>query len=115
MHYFFQSNDAYSYQGGIPVSTVNSGQQWDFPYAWPPLDHMIIEGMRKSEDPYAQKAAFQMAQKWIRKSYNTFQATGLILEKVRAFFLYSYDTFAHMQVFIFYCKTMVTIQDEALC
>ena len=30
--------------GGFPTSLVESGQQWDFPNGWAPLQHMVIEG-----------------------------------------------------------------------
>jgi len=36
--------------GGIPTSMINSHQQWDYPNGWPPLNHMIIEGLRRSDN-----------------------------------------------------------------
>ena len=38
---------AFDLPGGVPVSlTKDTGQQWDFPNAWPPLVHAIILGFR---------------------------------------------------------------------
>lgn len=37
IYIFLQSTGALDYPGGIPVSLNSSGQQWDFPNAWPPL------------------------------------------------------------------------------
>ena len=34
-------------KGGVPTSLVQSGQQWDFPNAWPPLQHVLVEGLLK--------------------------------------------------------------------
>lgn len=32
--------------GGVLTTTVNTGQQWDAPNAWPPLVFLLIEGLR---------------------------------------------------------------------
>lgn len=42
-----QRSGALQYPGGIPTSLKESGQQWDYPNAWPPLQHMLIEGRRR--------------------------------------------------------------------
>ena len=31
-------------KGGIPTSMQESGQQWDFPNAWPPLQQLLVAG-----------------------------------------------------------------------
>ncbi|KAJ2642480.1 hypothetical protein GGF44_001648, partial [Coemansia sp. RSA 1694] len=30
--------------GGIPATLYNSGQQWDYPSAWPPLQYVLMQG-----------------------------------------------------------------------
>ena len=37
--------------GGIPNSLQETGEQWDFPNAWPPSVQMIIIGLVNSESP----------------------------------------------------------------
>lgn len=39
-----QGSGALQFPGGVPTSLRNSGQQWDYPNAWAPLQHMLIEG-----------------------------------------------------------------------
>lgn len=39
-----QGSGALHFPGGVPTSLRNSGQQWDYPNAWAPLQHMLIEG-----------------------------------------------------------------------
>jgi len=70
-----------SYSGGIPTSKINTGQQWDFPNGWPPLNHMIIEGFRKSSNPFMQEAGYQLAAKWVAGNYKVYAATGHMYEK----------------------------------
>ena len=37
---------------GIPTTLIQSGQQWDFPNVWPPLEHMIITGWKKKHQQF---------------------------------------------------------------
>lgn len=39
-----QGSGALQFPGGVPTSLRKSGQQWDYPNAWPPLQHMLIDG-----------------------------------------------------------------------
>ncbi|MBN3307066.1 TREA Trehalase, partial [Amia calva] len=79
---YLQASGALKYPNGVPTSLSDSGQQWDYPNAWPPLQHMIIEGLSKLSSESAQQIALDLSQKWIqtnRKAYKTYQA---MFEKV---------------------------------
>lgn len=53
---FFKMSRAFEFPGGVPSSLiVGSEQQWDFPNGWSPLNHMIIEGLRKSDSAQMQE------------------------------------------------------------
>ena len=68
---------------------IQSHQQWDYPNGWPPLNHMIIEGLRRSDnklfvDKYfykiynpvffrMQKKAFWLATKWVLSNYRVYR------------------------------------------
>lgn len=69
------------YPGGFPTSLSTSGQQWDFPNAWPPLQHMLIEGLALSSSKELQEEAFKFAQKWITTNYKAWKSTGHMFEK----------------------------------
>lgn len=43
-----QGSGALQFPGGVPTSLRKSGQQWDHPNAWPPLQHMLIDGRWQS-------------------------------------------------------------------
>lgn len=49
--------------------------------SWPPLEHMIIDGFRRTEDPKLQEMAYELAKVWIRVNYNAFNRTGVMWEK----------------------------------
>ena len=39
-----------NYQGGIPTTLEHSGEQWDYPNAWPPLQYIMIMGLDNTND-----------------------------------------------------------------
>ncbi|CAH1154572.1 unnamed protein product [Phaedon cochleariae] len=45
---YLRSNDITSFQGGIPTSLLHSGEQWDLPNAWPPLQEIVILGLQRT-------------------------------------------------------------------
>ncbi|MDO7873812.1 alpha,alpha-trehalase TreF [Hymenobacter sp. ASUV-10] len=64
--------------GGLLTSLVPSGQQWDAPNAWAPLEYLAIEGLRR----YRHTAlADTVAHRWTQLNLRTFQQTGKLLEK----------------------------------
>jgi len=73
---------AFSYPNGVPQSEIQgTGEQWDFPNGWSPSNHMLIEGLRKSQSPEMQDQAFQIAKKWVYGNYGVFHATKHMWEK----------------------------------
>jgi alpha,alpha-trehalase len=64
--------------GGLLTTTNPSGQQWDAPNAWAPLEYLSIVGLRR----YQQKAlADTVAHRWTRLNVRVFNQTGKLLEK----------------------------------
>ncbi|XP_059442307.1 trehalase-like [Corylus avellana] len=66
---------------GIASSLKNSGQQWDFPNGWAPLQHMIVEGLARSGSKEARSLAEDIAVRWIRTNYAAYKKTGTMHEK----------------------------------
>jgi len=64
--------------GGLLTTTNPSGQQWDAPNAWAPLEYLSIVGLRR----YGQKPlADTVAHRWTRLNVRVFNQTGKLLEK----------------------------------
>lgn len=78
---YLENSNALSYKNGLPTSMEASGQQWDLPNAWPPLQHMVIEGLAKSNSSQGRDIAFQLAQHWIRSNYAAFEKYNAMFEK----------------------------------
>ncbi|THU74325.1 hypothetical protein C4D60_Mb04t32170 [Musa balbisiana] len=66
---------------GIATSLTNTGQQWDFPNGWAPLQHMIVEGLANSGSEEARSLAEDIAVRWIRTNYVAYKKTGAMHEK----------------------------------
>ncbi|KAL4302987.1 hypothetical protein GQ457_10G005980 [Hibiscus cannabinus] len=66
---------------GIATSLTNSGQQWDFPNGWAPLQHMIVEGLSRSASVEARRVAKDIAERWLRTNYVAYKKTGAMHEK----------------------------------
>jgi alpha,alpha-trehalase len=65
-------------RGGLATSTVSTGQQWDAPNAWAPLQWIAIEGL----NDYGEMAlAETIAQRWMLKVITAYRATGKLMEK----------------------------------
>ncbi|BBM98111.1 alpha,alpha-trehalase [Marchantia polymorpha subsp. ruderalis] len=66
---------------GIATTATNTGQQWDFPNGWAPLQHMIIEGLALSNTAKARATAEELAVRWVRTNHAAFVSTGAMHEK----------------------------------
>ena len=64
--------------GGFVTTGIRSGQQWDAPNGWPPLQWMAIEGARRYGRADVADAA---RERWLALNRRTFQSTGKMTEK----------------------------------
>ncbi len=64
--------------GGLVTTTIPSGQQWDWPNGWAPLQWMAVMGLDKlGKDDMAKN----IAQRWVSLNEKVFAATGKMMEK----------------------------------
>jgi alpha,alpha-trehalase len=64
--------------GGFVTTTIASGQQWDAPNGWPPLQWLAIQGVRR----YGHAAlADEARSRWLALNRRTYAATGRMTEK----------------------------------
>jgi alpha,alpha-trehalase len=64
--------------GGFVTTRIASGQQWDAPNGWPPLEWLTIEGVRRyGRADLADKAR----DRWLALNQRTYRATGKMTEK----------------------------------
>jgi len=63
---------------GIVPTPIVSGQQWDAPNGWPPLQLLAVLGLRRSGES---DLAMAIALSWIRENVDGFRKTGKLVEK----------------------------------
>jgi alpha,alpha-trehalase len=65
-------------EGGLVTTPVNSGQQWDAPNGWAPLQWIAIKGLRR----YGHNAlANEIKRRWIAINEHVFKMQGKLVEK----------------------------------
>lgn len=79
---YLEKNQIMLNLGGIPTTLEHSGEQWDYPNAWPPLQYFVIMSLNNTEDPWAQRLAYEISQRWVRSNYKAFNETHSMFEKV---------------------------------
>lgn len=63
----------------------HTGEQWDWPNVWAPMQHMMIVGLDNLGDERAKKIAYSWAERWVQGNYYAFRETGAMYEKVNKF------------------------------
>ena len=64
--------------GGLNTTLLNTGQQWDAPNGWAPLQWVAIDGLRR----YNQNdLADQVKNNWVAANLRVYKATGKMVEK----------------------------------
>lgn len=64
--------------GGMATTAIDTGQQWDSPNGWAPMQWMAVIGLRGyGQDDLAQT----IAQRWIERELAAYAKSGVLLEK----------------------------------
>lgn len=64
--------------GGVVTTTKATGEQWDYPNGWAPLQWVTIAGL----DNYGAKAlAKTIAERWVHLNVQVYKNTGKLMEK----------------------------------
>ncbi|XP_034249125.1 trehalase-like isoform X2 [Thrips palmi] len=69
------------YMGGMPTSLIMTGEQWDFPNCWSPLQGILIQGLHNTGDHGAQRLALELARRWLAANYKGFMENHQMYEK----------------------------------
>lgn len=65
-------------QGGIVTTPLRTGEQWDAPNGWAPLQWIAIAGLRRYQRPGLAEAA---ACRWVVNVLNVYRQSGKLVEK----------------------------------
>jgi alpha,alpha-trehalase len=65
-------------EGGIVTTTLDTGQQWDAPNGWPPLQWIAVSGLRQYRKA---QLAETIACRWMLNVERVYSRTGKLVEK----------------------------------
>ncbi|KYQ48224.1 Trehalase [Trachymyrmex zeteki] len=81
---YIKRNKIDFYIGGTPSSMNYTGEQWDFPNAWPPLQSFLILGLYQTQVKEAVDLAKTLADRWLKSNYLGYDEYGKMFEKYNA-------------------------------
>jgi len=64
--------------GGLATTPNRTGQQWDRPNGWAPLQYLAVEGLKRYGE---NRLAAEIARHWIRTNLNSYARIGVLQEK----------------------------------
>lgn len=64
--------------GGLTTTLTKSGQQWDAPNGWAPLQWIAIQGLRKYQ---YRELANEIKYRWVQNNQRVYKNTGKLVEK----------------------------------
>lgn len=88
---YLERSQIMMFLGGVPTSLEHSGEQWDYPNSWPPLQYIVIMALEATEDIWAQNLALEVARRWVRSNFKAFNESHVMYEKVCIFFCISFS------------------------
>jgi alpha,alpha-trehalase len=63
---------------GLATTTARTGQQWDAPNGWAPLQWIAIEGLKNYQH---EQLASSIARRWVSQNLRVYRDTGTLMEK----------------------------------
>lgn len=81
---YLKQKQVLDFPGGVPTSLIGSGEQWDYPNAWPPLQAFVIQGLDRSGLEEGRKQAEILAKKWLKANIRGFMDSHEMFEKYDA-------------------------------
>lgn len=86
------------YYTGVPTSLDETGEQWDFPNAWAPLQSIIVNGLDKLGTDEAQEEAYRLADKWLQSNFKGYKESTVMYEKVITILIFFSSKFIFSKV-----------------
>ncbi|XP_030750479.1 trehalase-like [Sitophilus oryzae] len=81
---YFVKEGIDQFPGGIPTSLDQSGEQWDFSNAWPPLQELVVLGLKNSGNDEAVELAKAMGTRWVAANMKGYSESQIMYEKYDA-------------------------------
>ncbi|XP_017960975.1 trehalase isoform X1 [Drosophila navojoa] len=81
---YIEKNKLDTFPGGIPNSLYQTGEQWDFPNVWAPMQYIIIEGLDNLGTPDAKQLSKRWGHRWVKSNFAAYRDSRAMFEKYDA-------------------------------
>ena len=72
-----------SYPGGVPNTLQQTGEQWDYPNVWPPMQYILVEGLDNLGTVESKAISKKWGYRWVKSNFKAYSETRAMFEKVR--------------------------------
>ncbi|XP_055856236.1 trehalase-like [Episyrphus balteatus] len=62
-----------NHPGGVPNTLVHSGEQWDYPNVWPPMQYILVQGLENLKTTKASKLSKLWGHRWVKSNYEAYR------------------------------------------
>ncbi|CAD7012312.1 trehalase isoform X2 [Ceratitis capitata] len=73
-----------SYPGGVPNTLAQTGEQWDFPNVWPPMQYLLVVGLDNLGTVEAKNLSKKWGYRWVKSNFEAYKQTQTMFEKYDA-------------------------------
>ncbi|XP_037806140.1 trehalase isoform X3 [Lucilia sericata] len=73
-----------SYPGGVPNTDYRTGEQWDFPNVWPPMQYILVKGLENLGTEGAKNLSKSWGHRWVKSNFKAYSETRAMFEKYNA-------------------------------
>ncbi|XP_030381998.1 trehalase isoform X2 [Scaptodrosophila lebanonensis] len=81
---YIEENDLDTFPGGVPNTLIQTGEQWDYPNVWPPMQYILVEGLDNLGTPEAKNLSARWGQRWVKSNFEAYRETRSMFEKYDA-------------------------------
>lgn len=79
---YIEKNKLDKFPGGVPNTLYNTGEQWDFPNVWAPMQYILVEGLDNLGTPEAKELSKRWGYRWVKSNFEAYRETLAMFEKV---------------------------------
>ncbi|XP_058979800.1 trehalase isoform X1 [Musca domestica] len=72
------------YPGGVPNTLYRTGEQWDFPNVWPPMQYLLIKGLENLGTQESKELSVKWGHRWVKSNFQAYSETRAMFEKYDA-------------------------------
>ncbi|EDW01419.1 GH21428 [Drosophila grimshawi] len=81
---YVEQNKLDTFPGGVPNTIYQTGEQWDFPNVWAPLQYIVVEGLDNLGTPEAKNLSKSWGHRWVKSNFEAYRETLAMFEKYDA-------------------------------